>query len=167
MADNFILRNARLAGAEGNVDIRVADGRIAAIEPRITADGVSVDAGGHFVSPGLIECHFHLDKSRILDRVAPLDDKRATDYMQRVSTVKDSFTVEYIYARSKATLEQCVLNGVSHMRTHIEVDNPIALKGFEALQQLQKDMAWAVDLELFVFLQEGWTNVPGAEANVV
>jgi cytosine deaminase len=167
VAFNLILSNARLANrSDSAVDIAVADGRIAAIEPRILSEGQRVDAGGRFVSPGLVESHFHLDKSRILDRVAPLEDRRATDYMKRVSAVKDSFTVEDIYARSKETLEQCVLNGVMHMRTHIEVDSPIGLRGFEAIERLAKDYAWAIDLQLCVFLQEGWTNVPGAESNV-
>ncbi|MDB5866245.1 MAG: amidohydrolase [Betaproteobacteria bacterium] len=170
MPFSLILRNARLANAgdtNATVDIAVADGRIKAIEPRISGEGESVDAGGQFVSAGLVESHFHLDKSRILDRVAPLEDRRGTDYMKRVSAVKDSFTVEDIYARSRETLEQCILNGVMHMRTHIEVDAPIGLRGFEALERVAKDYAWGVDLQLCVFLQEGWTDVPGAEANVV
>jgi cytosine deaminase len=87
--------------------------------------------------------------------------------MKRVSGVKESFTVEDIYARSSRTLEQCILNGVMHMRTHIEVDSPIGLKGLEAIERLRKDFAWGIDLQLCVFLQEGWTNVPGAESNVV
>jgi cytosine deaminase len=163
----LIVSNARLAKGGATVDIAVADGRIKAIEPRIAADGARVDAGGRLVSAGLVESHFHLDKSRILDRVAPLEDKRATDYMKRVSAVKDTFTVEDIYARSRATLEQCMMNGVMHMRTHIEVDSPIGLRGLEALERLAKDYAWGIDLQLCVFLQEGWTNVPGAESNVV
>jgi cytosine/creatinine deaminase len=167
VAYSLIVSNARVPGGTDSVDIAVADGHIAAIAPRITGEGERVDAGGRLVSPGLVESHFHLDKSRILDRVAALEDRRATDYMKRVSAVKDSFTVEDIYARSRATLEQCVLNGVMHMRTHIEVDSPIALKGLEALKQLKKDYAWAIDLQLCAFLQEGWTNVPGAESNVV
>src|SRR5689334_8386522 len=116
MAYSLILSNARLANGS-SADIAVADGRIAAIEPRISTDGTRVDAGGRFVSPGLVESHFHLDKSRILDRVAPLEDRRATDYMKRTSGIKDTFTVEDVYARAKATLEQCLLNGVTHMRT--------------------------------------------------
>lgn len=170
MAFDLILRNARLANgdaASATVDIAVADGRIAAIEPRISGDGENVDARGRFVSPGLVESHFHLDKSRILDRVAPLKDRRATDYMVRTSAVKNTFTVEDVYARARATLEQCLLNGVSHMRTHVEVDPNVGLRGFEAIERLAKDYAWAIDLQLCVFLQEGWTNVPGAEANVV
>ena len=115
------------------------------------------------MSSGLVECHFHLDKSRILDRVAPLADRRATDYMKRTAAVKHTFTVEDVYARARATLEQCLLNGVTHMRTHVEVDPNVGLNGFDAIERLAKDYAWGIDLEICVFLQEGWTNVPGAE----
>jgi cytosine deaminase len=170
VAFDLVVRNARLANGAGGgetVDIAVAGGRIAAIGPRLTGEGQSVDARGQFVSPGLVECHFHLDKSRILDRVAPLESRRATDYMKRVSSVKHTFTTDDIYTRARQTLERCVLNGVLHMRTHVEVDSPIALAGFEAIERLAKEYAWAMDLEICVFLQEGWTNVPGAEANVV
>ena len=170
MAFDLILRNARLANgdvARATVDIAIADGRIAAIEPRISGAGENVDAGRRLVSPGLVESHFHLDKSRILDRVPPLKDRRATDYMARTAAVKHTFTVEDVYARARATLEQCLLNGVTHMRTHVEVDPNVGLHGFEAIERLAQDYAWAIDLQLCVFLQEGWTNAPGAEANIV
>ena len=169
MAASFVLTNVRIARADhsdATLDIEVSDGRIAAIEPRISSTAERIDAGGRFVSPGLVESHFHLDKSRILDRVAALEDRRATDYMKRVSAVKDTFTVEDTYARARQTLEGCLLNGVMHMRTHIEVDPNVGLRGFEAIERLAKDYAWGIDLQLCVFLQEGWTNVPGAEANV-
>ena len=87
MAYSLIVSNARVPGGTDSVDIAVADGRIAAISPRIAGEGERVDAGGRLVSPGLVESHFHLDKSRILDRVAALEDRRATDYMKRVSAV--------------------------------------------------------------------------------
>ena len=168
MAFDFVLRNARLANGEPQtVDIDVAAGRIAALDARLAAEGRSVDAGGRFVSAGLVESHFHLDKSRILDRVAPAKDRQAMDHMKRTSAVKHTFTVEDVYARARATLEQCVLNGITHMRTHIEVDPNVGLRGYEAIERLAKDYAWAMDLQLCVFLQEGWTDVAGAEANVV
>ena len=164
---SFVLSNARIANADAPVDIVVSDGRIAAIESHGSSDASRIDAGGRFVSPGLVESHFHLDKSRILDRVAPLEDRRATDYMKRVSAVKDTFTEEDTYARARETLEHSILNGVMHMRTHVEVDPNVGLRGFDAIQRLAKDYAWGIDLEICVFLQEGWTNVPGAESNIV
>ncbi|MBI2294537.1 MAG: amidohydrolase family protein [Betaproteobacteria bacterium] len=169
MAFDLILRNARLAdgdAARTTVDIAITDGRIAAIEPRVSGDGENVDAGGRLVSPGLVESHFHLDKTRILDRCAPPKDRRATDHMKRTAAIKHTFTVEDVYARARTTLEQCLLNGVSHMRTHVEVDPNVGLRGYEAVERLAKDYAWAIELQLCVFLQEGWTDSPGAEANV-
>ena len=87
--------------------------------------------------------------------------------MQRVAAVKPGFTVEDVYARAAETLEQCILNGTMHVRTHVEVDPNVGLRGFEALQQLAIDYRWAVDLEICVFAQEGWTHVPEADRNVV
>lgn len=170
MAFDFILRNARLGEgdpARATVDIAVADGRIAAVAPRISGEGEEIDARGRLVSAGLVESHFHLDKSRILERCPALGDRRATDYMKRVSAVKHTFTVEDVYARARETLEQCLVNGVLHMRTHIEVDPNVGLRGYEAIEQLARDYAWGIDLQLCVFLQEGWTGVPSAEENVV
>ena len=170
MAFDLILRNARLNAGNGEsevVDIALSEGRIAAVAPRLAAASDSVDAQGRFVSAGLVESHFHLDKSRILDRVAALEDRRATDYMKRTSAVKDTFTVEDVYKRASATLEQCLLNGVMHMRTHVEVDPNVGLRGLEAIERLAKDFAWGIDLQICAFLQEGWTHVPGAEANIV
>jgi cytosine deaminase len=170
MAFDLILRNARIANGgaiKSGMDIAIADGRIAAIEPRLAGEGMSIDTGDRFVSPGLVESHFHLDKARILDRCAPPSDRRATDHMKRTSAAKHTFTEEDVYARASATLEECQLNGVTHMRTHVEVDPNVELRGYMAIERLARDYAWGVDLELCVFLQEGWTNVEGAEANVV
>jgi cytosine deaminase len=170
VAFDLILRNARLADGgpdRATVDIAVADGRIAAIAPHVSGEGDAIDVRGRFVSAGLVESHFHLDKSRILDRCAPPEDRRATDYMKRTSAVKHTFTVEDVYARARQTLEQCLVNGVFHMRTHVEVDRNVGLRGYEAIEQLARDYAWGIDLQLCVFLQEGWTNVPGAEENIV
>jgi len=172
MAFDLVIRNARLAegsGTRGGVDIAVVDGHITAIGQGLTAAGGAeiVDAGGKFVSPGLVEAHFHLDKALIVDRCAPPKDRRTRDHMERTAAIKHTFTVEDIYARTRTVLEQCVLNGVTHLRTQVEVDPNVGLRGWEAIDRLARDYAWAIDLQPCVFLQEGWTNVAGAEGNVV
>ncbi len=169
MAADLVVRNARLpesAPDDPAVDIVVADGAIAAVGPGLAADGETVDAGGKLVSPPLIETHIHLDKSRILDRCAA-SPKGGTDHMLRVAAVKEGFTVEDVYARAAKTIEASLLHGASHMRTHVEVDPNGGLRGFDALLQLQKDYGWALDLELCVFAQEGLTNHPETDANLV
>ena len=167
---DLIIRNARLSSAgtdRPTVDIGVQDGVIVAIEPRLTADGPEHNAGGKLVSPGLIESHFHLDKAMIIDRVPIQPNRMARDHMERTASIKHTFTLEDIYARAQATIEQCLLHGVTHMRTQVEVDPNVGLLGFEAIEQLRKDYAWAIDIQPCVFLQEGWTDVAGADENLV
>lgn len=170
MALDLIIRNARLPGSTPGqpvVDIGVQGGIITAVAPRLAAAGPALDARGKLVSPGLIESHFHLDKALIADRVPLQPNRMVRDHMERTASIKHTFTPEDIYARAKATLEQCLLHGVTHMRTQVEVDPNVGLQGFEAIEQLRKDYAWAIDLQSCVFLQEGWTDVPGADENLV
>lgn len=169
MSVDLIVRNARLqagAGAALEADLAVKDGRIAEIRPGLDADGAEVDAAGKLVTPTLIETHIHLDKSRILDRCAP-SPNQGVDHMLRVAAVKEGFTVEDVYRRAADTIEASLTHGVASMRTHVELDPNAGLRGFEALQQLQSDYAWALDLELCVFAQEGLTDNPETDANLV
>lgn len=170
MAFDLLLRNVRLVHfgpAQTPVDIGVQDGIIVAIAPHLSADGPQYDAGGKLVSPGLIESHFHLDKALTLDRVPLQPDRMIRNHVERTASVKHTFTFEDIYARAQATVEQCLLHGVTHMRTQVEVDPNVGLLGFEAIEQLRRDYAWAIDIQPCVFLQEGWTDVPGADENLV
>ena len=168
MALDLILGNARLANGASvasTVDIGIEDGKIAALASSLDAECERIDVEERLVSSGLIETHIHLDKSRILDRCSPSPD-RGRDHMARVGAIKHTFTVEDVYDRARQTLEECILNGATHMRTHVEVDPNVGMNSFEALQQLAKDYAWAIDLELCVFAQEGMSNVPEADRNV-
>ncbi|MGI9378724.1 MAG: amidohydrolase family protein, partial [Methyloligellaceae bacterium] len=85
----------------------------------------------------------------------------------RINALKSSFTVEDVYERAEATLRKCISHGTTHMRTHVEVDSNGGMVGFEALEQLAKDYAKAIDLDLCVFAQEGMTQDPVTDANVV
>ena len=87
--------------------------------------------------------------------------------MQRVQAVKPGFTVEDIYTRAKATLENCIKQGTTRIRTHAEIDLPVGTKCVEALKVLQKEYSWAVDLEICAFAQEGLTTAPEADAALV
>src|ERR671926_130695 len=105
MTLDLIVRNARLAGAPQPVDIGIRDGLIVALEPKLHAEGPEHDARGKLVSPGLVESHFHLDKALSVDRVPYQPNRMARDHMERTASIKHTFTLEDIYARSKATLE--------------------------------------------------------------
>ena len=160
---DFVIRNASFAGGKGVLtDIGFKDGRIAALEPKLVCDAPSYDAEGCLCCGGLIETHIHLDKSRIIDRCAP-ETERGANAVKRVAEAKKAFTVEDVHARARETLEGCIAHGATRMRTHVEVDPGIGMRGFEGVQALVDEYKWAIDLELCVFPQEGLTDNPGTE----
>ena len=161
-AFDLIFRSALLRSSAAPVDIGVKDGRIAAIEPRLACEAVEVDLGGHLALPGFVDTHIHLDKACLLDRCGH-DHGSLGDAIRAVSAMKRDFTVEDVYARGAKVLERAIVHGTTRMRTHVEIDPRIGLRSFEAVKALRRDYAWAIDLSLCVFPQEGLTNDPGAE----
>jgi len=81
--------------------------------------------------------------------------------MAETARAKASFTVEDVMVRAGATLERCVLAGTTSMRTHAEVDPVVGLRGFEGVLAIASSWAWAIDVEICVFAQDGLTNAPG------
>jgi len=163
MALDLILRDARIAGREGEtLDIGIAEGRIAALAPHLESEAPSEQLDGRLVVPGLVESHIHLDKSRILDRCGG-EEGTLQEAIREVAAAKRAFTDADVYSRAQHTLEKSIAQATMHMRTHVEVDPRIGLRSFDAIRRLKRDYAWAISVEICVFPQEGLLNDPGAE----
>jgi cytosine deaminase len=165
---DLILRNARLpdAGPDAKTDVGIENGRIAAIAPALPAAGPEIDLQGRLLSPGFVETHIHLDKSRILDRCRA-ERGELDEAIAEVAKAKKAFTAEDVYDRARRTLERCILQGTTHIRTQLEVDPGIGLRGLEGVLPLLREYAWAVDMEICVFPQEGLLNNPGTDELMV
>jgi cytosine deaminase len=160
---DLLLRQARLPVGDNTLcDIGIKDGRIAAIAPHLDNAAPSETLDGKLVCAGFVDTHIHLDKSCISDR-CNCGSGSLPEAIAAVAAAKRDFTVEDVYARGKRTLEKAILQGTTHMRTHVEIDPRIGLKSFEAIRQLKQDYAWAIDLQICVFPQEGLLNDPGTE----
>src|SRR5438477_4808216 len=159
---DLILRNARLADGGHNVDIGISNGRIAALEPNLTAEGETIDLGSRLACSGFVETHIHLDKSCILDRCKS-ERGDLEEAIGEAAKAKAAFTPEDVHARAARTLEKSILQGTTHMRTHLEVDPGVGLRGLEGVLPLIGEYAWAIDLEICVFPQEGLLNNPGTD----
>ncbi len=165
---DVILKNARVADEPGAalVDVGIEGGRIAAIEADLAADGESFDVGGRLVAPGFVETHIHLDKSCILDRISA-QRGGLSEAIDEVARLKSEFTAEDVYRRARRTLDKCVLNGTTHIRTHLEVDPVIGLRSLDGILPLVDEYRWALDLEICIFPQEGLLNNPGTDELMV
>ena len=165
---DLILRNALIAGDERAppVDIGIDGGRIVAIEVGLAAEGEAIDIEGRLVSPGFIETHIHLDKSCLLDRCKSVEGT-LEEAISEVAKAKQSFQPDEVRERAVKTLEKSILQGTTHMRTHLEVDPVVGLRSLEGIQPLIDEYKWAIDLEICVFPQEGLLNNPGTDELMV
>src|SRR5439155_27181648 len=83
--------------------------------------------------------------------------------IRATAEMKRRFTREDIHARARRALELAIRHGTTAMRTHVEVDPIVGLAGMEAILPLQREYAWAIDLQICVFPQEGIFKAPGTE----
>lgn len=162
----LVFRQAVIPGQSQPQDIGVRAGRIAAIAPRITCDAPEVVVGGRVVMPGFVESHIHLDKACLLGRCEHSRGGLA-EAIAAVAAMKRDFTEADVYERGARVIEKAIAKGTTRMRTHVEVDPRVGLRSFTAIKALKVDYAWALDLSICVFPQEGLTNDPGTEALLV
>jgi cytosine deaminase len=161
---NLVIRGARLPSGVGRVDVGIADGRIARIAPRIAEPGaLEIPADGRLVIPGLVESHFHLDKA-LLGAGAPSGAGTVEGAIRATAEAKRAFTVEDIQRRARRALTMAIRRGTTVMRTHVEVDPIVGLRSMEAILPLKREYAWAIDLQICVFPQEGIFKALGTEA---
>jgi cytosine/creatinine deaminase len=160
---SVLLRDGLLPDGR-RVDIGCRDGRIAALGTLGAAPAaVTRELGGRLVTPGLVDVHVHLDKA-LLSARTPGREGTLAEAIRVTAEVKRHFTVEDIRARARQVLDLAVRSGTTAMRSHVEVDPIVGLKGLEAVLPLKAEYAPALELQLCAFAQEGILQAPGTEA---
>ncbi len=157
MALDLIIANARLTDWDLPVEIGIANGHIAEIAPAIASDAPREDAGGAFACGGFVECHIHLDKAGFLDR-CPICEGTLKEAVALTAKAKAGFTVPDVRARAAKVVEAAILHGTTRMRSFVEIDPRAGFRSFEALLEVQRDYAFAIDISLCAFAQEGLTQ---------
>lgn len=145
-------------------DVGCRDGRIVEIGDLAGrgADRV-VACDGFTVTAGLVEAHIHLDKALLSERAPSLEGSLA-EAIRVTGEAKRGFSVEDIRSRARGVLDMAVRSGTTAMRSHVEVDPIVGLKGLEAILPLKSEYAPALELQLCAFAQEGILQAPGTEA---
>jgi cytosine deaminase len=160
---SVLLRDGLLPDGR-RADIGCRDGRIAALGALGAAPAaVTRELGGRLVTPGLVDAHVHLDKA-LLSARTPGREGTLAEAIRVTAEVKRHFTVEDIRARARQVLDLAVRSGTTAMRSHVEVDPIVRLKGLEAVLPLKAEYAPALELQLCAFAQEGILQAPGTEA---
>lgn len=115
------------------------------------------DAENQFVCSGFYESHIHLDKACILDRCT-IEEGTLDEAVSETGKAKKDFTEEDVFDRACRVLEMAVKKGTLGLRTFVETDPKTGLRAFEAIKKAREKFAFAMDIEICAFAQEGLTQ---------
>lgn len=101
----------------------------------------TIDTEGRLAIPGFVEPHIHLDKALILDSVRPNVSGTLTEAIEIIWERKRNYKVEEIAQRAGCVITSAIENGVTHLRTHVDVDS---IGGLRPLEGYPDDYANAV-----------------------
>ncbi|PWI47901.1 cytosine deaminase [Candidatus Heimdallarchaeota archaeon B3_Heim] len=122
-----------------------------------------LDAEQSLVTESLISPHIHLDKVLIGDIIEPNQSGTLWEAIQKTWEVKRKYTVENIKKRASEVIHNQIKFGVTHIRTHVDIDSIgglMPLKGLLATKEAFKDI---IDLQIVAFPQEGILKDEGTE----
>lgn len=163
MTKLLIVRNVRPLGGE-LVDLLIEDGRIAQLATDLQADGAIVEDGaGTIALPGLVEAHTHLDKTLLGMGWRP--HQAGPGLMDRIETerrLKSEWDIDP-RRQSRRQAELSVAYGTTTIRSHVDVDTEIGLRGIEGVLATREDLRHLVDIQIVAFPQSGLVCRPGTK----
>lgn len=164
VSERWLLRGAQLLDRAEPTDLLLGGGIIQHEGIGLNPDGArTLDLGGTVVLPGLVEAHIHLDKA-LLSARTPSREGTLDEAIRLTAEAKRGFTSDDIARRAEAVLRMAIRHGTTAMRTHVEVDPVLGLRGLEAIRVLKERYREAIDLQLVAFPQDGIHNLPGTES---
>ena len=171
-ATTLTIRNARLRGGPEPVDIAIAGGRIASIDPAGTGPaGDGIDAAGGLVTSSFVNPHLHLDKVFTLGSLGDAalaayqgeGMGRAMHAIETAASVKQGQDPAAMAAAGRRALAMAAYYGNTHIRALADVDSKAGVRGVQALLALKEEFAGIVDLQVVAFAQDGIVREPGTD----
>ena len=163
----MLIRHATLPDGRSAIDVRVQDGRIAAIGHGLGApEGTPViDAAGQLLAPSFVDAHFHMDST--LSHGLPRINASGTllEGIALWGELKPQLTHDALVERALQYCDWAVAKGLLAIRTHVDVCDD-RLLAVEALLQVKRQVAPYLDLQLVAFPQDGLLRSPNALANL-
>src|SRR5690554_2280064 len=139
----LLVKNVFLENRQEKTDILIQDGKFEKIEPNITPepDMEVLDCEGCMVLPQFIESHIHLDST--LTAGEPNWNMSGTLFegIARWAERKEMLSIEDVKTRARNTIRNQAINGIGHVRTHVDVTDPklIAMTAMLELREELKD----------------------------
>ena len=153
---DLIIRNANLPDGRKGIDIAVKDGKIAAVEAKITAEmKEEIDATNRLVSPPFVDPHFHMDATLSLGLPRMNVSGTLLEGIALWGELRPIVTKEELVDRALRYCDLAVTQGLLFIRSHVDTSDP-KLVTAEALLEVKERVKPYIDLQLVAFPQDGY-----------
>lgn len=153
----LVIKNARIKGKTGIVNIGIVDGKIVKIGEKPIQGKDYIDAGGGYVSPSFTDPHFHLDKAMSRQLFGA---ERFEDAFSHAHEVKRNFTVEDVRKRAMYALELAVGQGMGAIKAQVDVDYATGVTSLQGVMEAIEKYRDIITVEPIAFPQEGMVCDP-------
>lgn len=163
----LIIRNAKLRGIKGLVDIGIEKGKFKEVRPNIQGKGLKeIDANGNLVTPPFIESHVHLDSALTVGIPRYNNSGTLLEGIEIWGERKKSLTKEDIKKNAIETIKWQIANGILKIRTHADSTEKNLIT-VEALLEAREEMKEYVDIQIVAFPQDGIFSREGMDKLMV
>lgn len=157
----MLFKNGHIENSVEAVDIRVTDGKFEQIGANLEARPGEevVDCTDKLILPPFVESHVHLDTC--LTAGQPRWNMSGTLFegIERWEERKEFLTKEDVKNRVNKVVRMQAANGVQHVRTHVDINDP-KLTALEAILELREEVKDFIDIQIVAFPQYGILSYP-------
>ena len=159
----MLVKNARIENKEELTDIRIKDGVFEQIgKLEAMPEEEAIDLNEKLLLPPFIESHVHLDTCLTAGDPAWNMSGTLFEGIELWSRRKEKLTEEDIRQRVKKAVSMYALNGVQHIRTHVDITDP-SLMALKTMLKLKEELQDLVDIQIVAFPQEGILSYPNGK----
>jgi len=160
--DRLTLADVRPWGGDP-ADLVLAAGVIEAVLPAGDAPegGDRIEGGGLLALPGFVNAHAHVDKSWWGQPWVSYGGEATTQgRIAHERAERDKYGIPNPDS-TVAVLREFLRHGTTRVRTHVDVDLGVGLRGIEVVQQAVAALGHAIEVEIVAFPQDGVLRRPG------
>ncbi len=146
------------------MDIRMSGDTITSIEPAGPSSAEAVDGRGLLALPGLVNTHAHIDGSWWGLPWQSYAGEGGVEGRIRYERERRGDLGIPSVERTRAVLAELVRHGTTAVRTHVDVDNGVGLRGISAVREAVAEYQGAIEAQIVAFPQDGVLRRPGVLA---
>jgi len=144
------------------VDLLVTGDRITDVVPAGSGTAPErVEGHGRLALPGFVNAHAHVDKSWWGLPWQPYGGEQTTQgRITHERAERDALGIPSVEATARV-LRELLRHGTTAVRTHVDVDLGVGLRGLDVVREAAAALDGAVEVEVVAFPQDGVVRRPG------